>query len=50
MAAQHIGQSVSKDMAIFVEAGAPLTAPQQIARRSFGFRVGPLIDDSRRNS
>ena len=32
MAAQHIGQYVSKDMAFFDEAGARLTAPQQIAR------------------
>ena len=32
MAAQHIGEYVSKDMAFFDEAGARLTAPQQIAR------------------
>ena len=28
MAAQHIGEYVSKDMAFFDEAGARLTAPQ----------------------
>ena len=32
MAAQHIGEYVSKDMAFFDEADARLTAPQQIAR------------------
>ena len=32
MAAQHIGEYVSKDMTFFDEAGARLTAPQQIAR------------------
>lgn len=32
MRASRIGQYVSKDMALFDEAGAQLTAPQQIAR------------------
>ena len=32
MAAQHIGEYVSQDMAFSDEAGARLTAPQQIAR------------------
>ena len=32
MAAQHIGEYVSTDMAVFDEADARLTAPQQIAR------------------
>ena len=31
MAAQHIGQYVSKDMAVFDEADVRLTASQQIA-------------------
>lgn len=36
MAAQHIGQHVSRDTAQSDEAGAQLTAPQPIARGSFG--------------
>jgi hypothetical protein len=32
MAAQHIGETVSRDMAFFNKASARLTAGQQIAR------------------
>ena len=47
MAAQHIGQYVSKVMALFDEAGARLMASQQIARERFELiglcHVAPLI-------
>ena len=46
MAAQHIGQCVSKHMTLFEEARARLVAPQSIAREQFGrrshFSLAPL--------
>ena len=44
MAARHIGQYVSNDMAFFDAAGARLMAPQQITRESFGLMLGVAKD------